>query len=548
MAMTNSDRGRMAAGVVAGVAVGGGTTAATGWAITKAATSVARAAGPRAAMFIPGIGWAVGGIAAAASLYGGAKAAKATSDAGGSWKQVFTAGALGLAGVSPAAAQSVVQPAPIRRPGEGETRRKQSQGQNPNPNQNQNKKQAEGKKSPPPPAQTAPVAPPAPAAPGKPMSKYDERRAALDREAETLRQAIETETKGKGGYGDRAQKANARLKELQAERAKVDAEERNNDPLRIGFQIGLPAGALLAGGFAGNWFGSKAVAGAEAAGAKMAGQVEKLGKKAGELLKVSPKGVIAGTTAGDKAKAVVNEAYKLGGAKSAFASPGYPSPPAPGALFDKPMGLPGRVNYIIPAANMAIGGAEIGASFMTDDPTTRMVLRSAGAGEFAMGFFQYKALASAVGVNPASNAVASIEGLRNRITRETATGMPAGVAQVKAGRNLSLAKVGAGRDVSVAGARAGGAVSSEKIRAGGRVATTRMRANQGVVRAGADLGVAKAAGAGRVARAQSRAKLGPEGYKNTWMDSRGRTYTRRDMSVRRAANSNAPPARKRKAN
>lgn len=523
MAMTNSDRGRMAAGVVAGVAVGGGTTAATGWAITKAATSVARAAGPRAAMFIPGIGWAVGGIAAAASLYGGAKAAKATSDAGGSWKQVFTAGALGLAGVSPAAAQSVVQPAPIRRPGEGETRRKQGQGQN-----NQNKKQAKGKKSPPPPAQTAPVAPPAP------VSKYDERRAALDREAETLRQAIETETKGKGGYGDRAQKANARLKELQAERAKVDAEERNNDPLRIGFQIGLPAGALLAGGFAGNWFGSKAVAGAEAAGAKMAGQVEKLGKKADELLKVSPKGVIAGTTAGDKAKAVVNEAYKLGGAKSGFASPGYPSPPAPGALFDKPMGLPGKVNYIIPAANMAIGGAEIGASFMTDDPTTRMVLRSAGAAEFAMGFFQYKALASAVGVKPASNAVASIEGLRNRITRETATRMPAGVAQVKAGR-----------DVSVAGVRAGGAVSGEKIRAGGRVATTRMRANQGVVRAGADLGVAKAAGAGRVARAQSRAKLGPEGYKNTWMDSRGRTYTRRDMSVRRAANSNAPPARKR---
>lgn len=537
MAMTNSERGRMAAGVAGGVAVGAGTTVAGGWAITKAATAAARVAGPRAAVFIPGIGWVVGGAALAVSLYGGAKAAKVTADAGGNWKQMLTAGALGLAGVSPAAAQSVVQPAPIRRPGEQEIRRKQGQ----------NKKKTDDKNAAPAPApapvQPAPM-PAAPAASGKPLTEFEKRRQDLQRQLDANEARLNEEYSKRGGRGQIYDKIKADSDRLRGEMKSLAEEERRNDPMRIGFQIGLPAGALLAGGFAGNWFGQKAVAGAEAAGAKMAGQVEKLGKKAGELLKTSPKGVIAGTTAGDKMKAVVNEAYKIGGAKSAFPSPGYPSPPTPTALFDKPMGLPGKVNYVIPAANMAIGGAEIGASFMTDDPTTRMVLRSAGAGEFAMGFFQYKALANAVGVKPASTAIANIEAGRNRIARETATGMPAGVAQVKAGRNLDLAKVGAGRDVAVAGARATGAVSAEKVRAGGRVATTRMRANEGVVRAGASLGVAKADGAGRVARANTRNALGPQGYKNTWMDSRGRTYTRQDFSVRKAANGNSRSSRK----
>lgn len=551
MAMTNSDRGRMAAGIAAGVAVGGGTTAATGWAITKAAAAVARTAGPRAAMFIPGIGWAVGGVALAASIYGGAKAAKATSDAGGNWKQIFTAGALGAAGVSPAAAQSVVQPAPVRRPGEAEIRRKQAEQRKKREGQGAKPQQA---------AQPAPAQPPAappPAIDAKPKSEYEQRREALERNRRLLEENLRKEQAS--GFGPRSKAAQEALDKNTQQLKELAAEQRNNDPFRIGMQIGLPAGALLVGGFAGNWFGKKAVTAAEAAGAKAAGQVEKLGKKAGELLKTSPKGVISGTVAGDKAKAVVNEAYKVGGAKSAFPSPGYPNPPAPGALFDKPMGLPGRVNYIIPAANMAIGGAEIGASFMTDDPTTRMVLRSAGAGEFAMGFFQYKALATAVGVKPAAGAVASIEGLRNRVTREAATGMPAGVAQVKAGRNLALARTGAGRDVSVAGVRAGrdvskaqvaaaGAVKGERVRSGGRVAVTRHNTNTGVIRAGANAGVAKAQGAGRVARAESRNALGPDKYKNTWMDSRGRTYHRRDMSVRRAANSNTPPARTRKAN
>ena len=70
----------------------------------------------------------------------------------------------------------------------------------------------------------------------------------------------------------------------------------------------------------------------------------------------------------------------------------------------------------------------------------------------------------------------------------------------------------------------------------GRVAGAQMRAKLPAINAGSQVGVAKERGAGNVAKAVNQRARSNRGavYKNTWQGTRGRTYQRKDFTVRKS--------------
>ncbi len=367
----------------------------------------------------------------------------------------------------------------------------------------------------------------------KPDPAIEARRKDLLKKADTFREAVAIETKGKGGFGPRAEKAAAELAKVEGELRALDKEVREANPLRKGFDTFAPIGAALGGvALGGGWLSG--VGKLKAAAQDTARGVESIGRQAGAILKSRPNGIIAGTPAGDKGKALVNEAYARGGAKPAFPSPGYPASTQTTQQLFAQSGRPRGADYALPALNAAAAAASITASIYDPNENRRSAERLLGGFEAGLAIGQWKALAVAQAVRPAAYALSAIEGLRNRIVRETATRSPAGVARSRAATNLEVARINAGRATATTQLRADMAVKGEAIRGQGRVAAARQTSQLPVIRAGADAGVAKANGAGRVSRAENRNKLGPEKYKNTWQDSRGRVYTRRDYSVRTA--------------
>lgn len=384
----------------------------------------------------------------------------------------------------------------------------------------------------------------------KPDPAITARRTQIEKELDTVRKQVDDELKGKNtsgqkGAGKNYDKLVARQKDLEGQLKDASREERDANPLRSGFQTLAPIGASIGGYLA----GSKLLSGAgqlKDQAAATASEVGKLGKQAGKLLKSKPNGILAGTPAGDKAKAIVNEAYARGGAKPAFASPGYPASGKTAEQVFSGAGRASKYDYIPPAFNAASAAVAGTVSVFDPNENRRAGERIVAGFEAGMAIGQWRSLAAAPVLRPAASSIASIEALRNRITRETATKSPAGVAVAEAGAKLSQARIAAARGTGIAAINADAATKSAGLRAGGRVAAARISSNQGAVMAGADLGVSKARGAGRVARAEAAANLGPaKSYKDTWEDSRGRIYHRRDMSVRSAKNDNAPRSRSR---
>lgn len=383
-----------------------------------------------------------------------------------------------------------------------------------------------------------------------PNSPYAQRRRQMSEELESVRKQVNNEISGKNasgvaGAGKNYDKLVERQKDLETKVKDLDKEERENNPFRQGFNLFAPVGAAVGGYMVGGSLGHAAIDAAKKTGHQVAVQVGKLGKTAAELTRAAPSSVIAGTVKGDRAKALVNEAYARGGAQQAFASPGYPSPPKAETLFAN-TGKPTTGHYILPGLNVALGGAEVAASFKVDDPNARAILRNGGSFEMAMGLGTWKALAGAPGVRPAAMAISAIEGLRQRIVRETATRAPAGVAIAKGAGNLAMAR----GEAAVAGNVAVG-----------KVAASELRAKVPAIQAGASVGVAKARGAAAVEIAEVKGKQAAvrqvkraqvNGYKDTWQDTRGRVYHRKDTSVRKpnerskrvAANDNREAARR----
>lgn len=374
--------------------------------------------------------------------------------------------------------------------------------------------------------------------------EFDQRRSQIMRELDSVRTAVANEISGKNASGQKGAGRNydklvARQRELEGSLKELAKEERDSNPLKQGFVLGAQVGAVL-GGYA---LGSGWMAGTSKlkdAAATSGAAVEKLGRAAEKVLKLRPNSIIAGTPSGDRAKAIVNEAYAIGGAKPAFPSPGYPGSSKTAQQIFSKAGRARPADYVPAGLNLAMGTAAIGASFIPGQPESlRQTERIVGAFELALGVGQIKALSTAPVLRPAAGAVSAIEALRNRVVREAATGAPAGVAIAKGAGNLATARGAA----QVAGIRAGARVSSEGARASGRVGAAQLRARTGVIDAGRDVGVAKARGAAAVQRAEVSGKLsvsravkkGEVGkYKDVWQDKNGRIYHRRDMTVRTA--------------
>lgn len=366
-----------------------------------------------------------------------------------------------------------------------------------------------------------------------PNSATNVRRRELVDELKSVREQVKNEISGKNasgqaGAGKNYDKLVERQKDLEKKVEHLDKEERDNNPFRTGFQTFAPIGAAL-GGYA------LGVARADVGKLKdgavaTAKEVGNLGKQAGALLKSKPNGLLAGTPSGDKAKAIVNQTYALGGAKPAFASPGYPKSPQTAQQVFSGTGRANFQDYATPLIN--VGGAAVAgttAYFDTND-NRRTAERVIAGVEVGIALGSWHALASAPALRPAASAVASIEALRHRIVRETATRAPAGVSAARGAGNLS---------------RARGAAGVEASRASGRVAAAQVQSTVPAINAGSRVGVAKAEGVSKVGVAEARGKQDvvrqvrrgqTDQYKDTWMDTRGRIYHRKDQSVRKPSN------------
>lgn len=264
----------------------------------------------------------------------------------------------------------------------------------------------------------------------KPSRSAGEIARAKAREAEAQARAVEAQARAaaeKAAAEARAIEAKAKA---DAEMAKVEAEKQRQaaEAKRLADEAAAKerssylapaltaALAVVAG--AASWKLGRLIGRVAAAGAKdTIKSVNALGREAAKLNKSA---VLAGTPKGDQAKAIVNEAYALGGVKSAFQSPGYQAPPKAHALFDSLGKPPKTADYV--AGALAIEGAvTTGASLVVEDPAAKQALRIAGSASLAgaAGLKAALTVAKAAAPRPSSRAIASIETIRHRLVRES---------------------------------------------------------------------------------------------------------------------------------
>lgn len=214
-----------------------------------------------------------------------------------------------------------------------------------------------------------------------------------------------------------AARAQADAARAQTEAAKVEASKPTwqKTLMEIG-AVAVPAAvAFLVGSRLGRGMGLKA---AEAAKAAIK-SVNALGRDAAAINK--GRAVLAGTAKGDKLKAIVNEAYSIGGVKAAFASPGYKAPSVAKTVFQK-LGKPPAAGDAVAGVLAVEGAVTTGASYFVDDPDAKRYLRMAGGASLAMagGLKGSLAVAKAAAPRPAARAITAIESARNRLVREAA--------------------------------------------------------------------------------------------------------------------------------
>jgi len=348
---------------------------------------------------------------------------------------------------------------------------------------------------------------------------------------------------GKKGVGPEVRKLQERSDALRAQMRELDKAEREAPSgFKTGVTLGLSVGALLGGGFAGHMLGKGTLAAAEATAARTTAGVEKLAEKAASLVNASKNSVIAGTIEGDKAAALVKTAEK--------------------SLARK--GLTAVGAYAIPAFNVAHGAALTAYSFIRPDDQFATAARTEGMAALAMGAVggKYAVMARQVAPVLSPHGAAKLQSAANRLRREVTKG-PAGVAKAGArqavgvagnrasqriaetGARSGVAKAEGVAAVGVAKAKGGAAVGVAQSQAGGRVAASKLNAQRPVINAGARSGVAKIEGIAKVKKAEVKGKLAvsraikrgnvPPSYKDSWQDTKGRIYHRKDFSVRKAA-------------
>lgn len=547
-----SKRTREIAGAAAGVGVGAGASAAVGYGVSKAVGALAVRGG---GFLVPGIGWVAAGVTAASAVYGAVSAGRETAKSGGSFGDVVKSSALGAVGITPAMAKDVGRAIKgdeeqqrldraekevtrfdrLRKAAEarGDTKAAKDASEQ-SARWQARADDAKAQKKP-----TASATPPPGAAdPAKDGSLLSDikgmfarnpqlvqREADLRRTRQLLEKNLEKEQGS--GFGPRSEAAKRALEENTNEMKSLAKEERDNNAFGKAFQDFAPFGALLGGiGLGTLLSGANKIA---SGGNKAVGEISRLAGQADKL--TSKSGLLAGTVSGDRARAAVESAR---------------------TAVDG-MGKLKVTDYAWPAFNLAAGGGELAYGYTHDrsDPTVQS-FRIGGALELGFGLGQLKAVtAAASGIRASATAIAKLRGAEMRIARETAAGagkasrakVGGQIARARGGekmaRNATAARVSGSavtRDTAaIPQAQAGARLGAARADAKGTVGVARNSAKRDVIRSEHEVRRARQnanAPAGFGHNDNARGSNARRAYKNTWTDSRGRTYQRRDMSVR----------------
>lgn len=362
---------------------------------------------------------------------------------------------------------------------------------------------------------------PGPAKPPK-EDAVEKQRKTLENDVAALRKEMSDEA-SKGGRGPRYDKITSSLEAKQKELGDVAKAQAAKEKAEVDQWYQL--GALGAGAIIGFGAGAMTYKAAKKAAAASAAGVEKLARSATATLKSNPKGVIAGTVAGDKAAAAVVAS------KAAVTAPVVSVAAA----------------YGLPAINVAQGATAYGISkAMGPDNPTAKYYQLEGIGAMSAGAFGLKGAiaARALRTTVSPQATAQLQALNNRLTRERRTKAPGAVAQTNArvaaqsARTTAAVKGIEGQArVGAAAHRAQATVAGAKAKAPYSVEVSRHQGKQAAIQAGRGTALAKVRSEKAVARAQGDKPI----YKDTWTDSRGRHYTRKDKSIR-TANDNGKAA------
>lgn len=344
----------------------------------------------------------------------------------------------------------------------------------------------------------------------KAEDSLDKERKQLEGRLAEQQRIARIEFEQRGGDGPKYRQQQKDIGETQAKLGEVTKQQQAREKEELAAYRQIAAYAVGAG--VGVGLGKMALGSAQKTVAVAEKGVSTLAKKAVTLVNSSKRGVIAGTIEGDKAAAAVSAAKAAMNRTPVSAVEAY--------------GLPGF--------NLAHGAAAMGYAVTHPDDPASGIMRMEGAGAMAAGVLGLKFGMQARALRPVISPAlqGQLQAADRRLIRETRGSGPAGVAKAKARAAVGRANVNATADVKVAGNRAGGRVDASKL-----------DAKRPSISAGARLGEAKAQGASRVGVAEARGKQAvsrqvkrgqqPGPYKDTWQDTKGKIYHRKDMSVRK---------------
>lgn len=252
------------------------------------------------------------------------------------------------------------------------------------------------------------------------------------REAEARARAAQAEAESRARATEaeaNARRESERLKREGEERERQSRERREREERTAQAKreetarrdaytsLGITIGAITAGYALGTKFGNKQ-AGQNAAAAQLtSSQVDRLGAAADKLNRGSAR--IVGTPTGDKARAIVSEAYALGKSNAGNQSPGYAGK-APSKTIFASIGRPAPIQFATPALAALQGASALYLSQQVKDPLQSNLIRAEGILAITAAVAQSKVLLSSgtTTPRPSSTSIASIEALRERIGRE----------------------------------------------------------------------------------------------------------------------------------
>lgn len=260
-----------------------------------------------------------------------------------------------------------------------------------------------------------------------------QRQESLSAEIDRLRSQAAVDSKRTGAVvGPNQKYYDARIAEKQAELKTAIADEKKDNVFRTAFETAMPIGAGLGGLLLGGRISGADKIAKE--GTKAAKQIGKLANEASKL--TSRGGVIAGTVAGDRAKAAVEQV---------------------GKMMASGVGRPSLGDWALPAINAAIGVGGIAYSqYWETNEAYKRAERIVGGMEIGLALGQTKALAKLYRPMLSLRAASQLAAAEKRIAREVATGAAGKISRINAGRAVAGARAGAEMAGNLTGVRVSG--------------------------------------------------------------------------------------------